>query len=202
MMSRIDQISNAINDCLSQDFSVNGTQSIHDALKSINPTVRDFLTLANKEKTLEGPIAMCGTQCEGDCNTCNVYSGLLDEHFENKQVTPILLCGECGYDEATMYNDYNEKGDVCAACFWDLRENERRETGMLRMQEELKKLNEETTCYTCGSECISFEVDGSVHWLCENCYYGNEPAEIGYCGFPCDGYCQTCGGGYDANGEI
>ena len=37
----------------------------------------------------------------------------------------------------------------------------------------------------------------------------NNPQEIGYCGFPCDGRCQTCGGGYngysdgfDMSGEV
>ena len=32
----------------------------------------------------------------------------------------------------------------------------------------------------------------------------DNPVEIGYCGFPCDGRCQTCGGtgSYDPNDEM
>jgi hypothetical protein len=80
---------------------------------------------------------------------------------------------------------------------------------MQRLQRELDELcsfveakEQPNLCTTCGSECISYNQDGETHWLCEQCYYGNQAQEIGYCGFPCDGYCQSCGGGYDGTDEI
>lgn len=63
---------------------------------------------------------------------------------------------------------------------------------------------ENNVCATCGGECMSYNTGKELHWLCESCYYGNEPATIGYCGFSCDGQCNTCGGsgGYDGSDEV
>jgi hypothetical protein len=72
----------------------------------------------------------------------------------------------------------------------------------VREAKEMDEL-EDSFCATCGNLCIQYEVDSYQMWLCETCYYGNEPVEIGLCGFPCDGRCRTCNeGGYDPNGEI
>jgi hypothetical protein len=62
---------------------------------------------------------------------------------------------------------------------------------------------EDHSCFTCGSQCVSYNIESETYWICENCYYGTNESSIGYCGFPCDGYCQTCGGGgYDGADEI
>jgi len=37
------------------------------------------------------------------------------------------LCSACHDDIATLFNDYGDGGDVCADCFWDLRDKYRRE---------------------------------------------------------------------------
>ena len=63
---------------------------------------------------------------------------------------------------------------------------------------------ENNVCATCGGECMSYNTGKELHWLCESCYYGKEPTTIGYCGFSCDGQCNTCGGsgGYDGSDEV
>jgi hypothetical protein len=27
-------------------------------------------------------------------------------------------------------------------------------------------------CYTCGSACVPYQVEGQTYWMCEDCYYG------------------------------
>ncbi len=49
-----------------------------------------------------------------------------------------------------------------------------------RTQRELDELcaaaeeEEDYSCHSCGTQCVSYEVDGETHWLCESCYYGHE----------------------------
>lgn len=86
---------------------------------------------------------------------------------------------------------------------WDDMQRLQRELDELCSFVEAKEQEQPNRCTTCGSDCVSYDMDGETCWLCEQCYYGNQAQEIGYCGFPCDGYCQSCGGGgYDGADEI
>jgi hypothetical protein len=97
-----------------------------------------------------------------------------------------------------------ECNDSCKWCSGQQWENEQ------RFQKELDDIlstveeSNAYSCATCGDECIPYDANGEVHWLCETCYYGKDELTIGYCGFSCDGYCNTCGGagGYDGADEI
>ena len=134
-------------------------------MDQLQPSAREFLKIASREDPVLGPIGMCGFPCDGACKTCESYTKMVAEHFPRTYLTD---------DEAWEQEQHclKEQDEMCSA---------------IEMGENL--------CATCGSECVFYEMDGCNHWLCEDCYYGNEPEEIGACGFPCDGNCQTCGGG-------
>lgn len=46
---------------------------------------------------------------------------------EPVEAAPAPICGHCKTEEATMFNDINDDGDVCADCFWDLDKEMKRE---------------------------------------------------------------------------
>lgn len=54
-------------------------------------------------------------------------------------VAPPPNCSHCRQEEATMINEYGDNEDVCADCFWDLREDYRR-MSYLQRQARLEKL--------------------------------------------------------------
>ena len=70
--------------------------------------------------------------------------------------------------------------------------------------EDTNEVAEDHSCATCANQCVSYTSGNDVYWFCESCYSGNEPVEIGLCGFSCDGQCNTCGGseGYDGSDEV
>lgn len=141
-------------------------QGESNLMDTLQPSAKEFLKIASREDPVLGPIGICGFPCDGSCKTCVTHMKLLAEHFPRTYLTD---------DEA-----------------WELNQK------LLKEQDELSSAVDfdENLCATCGSICVSYEMDGCNHWLCENCYYGNEAQEIGTCGFPCDGHCQTCEAGY------
>ena len=145
--------------------------------KQLKPTVKELLTLAMREPPSLGPVGFCGYPCDGTCKCCTTFDALLKQHF----TTPVP---EPEVDEDKEWEEEERKNkemdELCAS--WEMQDN---------------------FCGTCGNLCVSYQVEDYQSWLCEFCYYGNEPVEIGLCGFPCDGRCTTCNeGGYDPSGEI
>lgn len=81
----------------------------------MNPTVKELLTLANKEPRLEGTVGMCGTPCNDSCSTCKTYLALAVEHFEEKET----LCATCG-GECVSYTAPNDEQEywLCEHCYY------------------------------------------------------------------------------------
>ena len=140
-------------------------QGESNLMEQLQPSAKEFLKMASREDPILGPIGICGFPCDGGCETCEVHTKMLAEHFPKTYLTD----DEMWEDEQRWQKEHD---DLSSAIEFD-----------------------ENLCATCGSQCVSYEMDGNVHWLCEECYYGNQAEEIGLCGFPCDGHCHTCESG-------
>lgn len=155
------------------------------SLDMLQPSTKEFLTLAFREKRLLGPVGICGFPCDGGCQTCEFHTKSLAEHFAN----------------VTLREEEAKEDEL-----WEEQQRRNKEIDDINMTaaKELPDDHDDVfVCRTCGSECISYEDGGGISWLCEPCYYGNQAQEIGYCGFPCGFGCPTCDtGGYDGADEI
>jgi hypothetical protein len=152
-----------------------------NSLEILEPSANDFLKIAFKEDSPLGPYGMCGFPCDGSCDTCDTQTKRIAEYF----ASVVLTEEEKKEDEE-----------------WE--EQERRNREIDEINQAAAQELVENLCASCGNECISYEQDGQVNWICEECYNGNQPVEIGHCGFPCDGHCRECGGlgTYDSWDEI
>lgn len=151
-----------------------------NTLDDLQPSAKEFLKLAFREEKLLGPIGMCGFPCDGGCGACEAHTKSIAEYFGNV----VMKQEEDMLDEE-----------------WELEQRRNKEIDEINLA--AAKELEENLCASCGNDCISYEQDGQVLWLCEDCYYGNQAQEIGYCGFPCGYGCPTCDtGGYDGRDEI
>lgn len=144
--------------------------------KMLKPTVKELLTLAMREPPSLGSVGFCGYPCDGTCKCCTTFDALLKQHFP----TPAATTPEPDEEWEEQERKTKEMDELCAS--YEM---------------------EEVTCAVCENLCVSYQIGDTESWLCEFCYYGNEPVEVGLCGFPCDGRCRTCNeGGYDHSGEI